>query len=256
MVGDFQNDMTSGSRLALLISLFALGFGGFQARSETEINWLNAPSCPISDQLDRALAAYTEHSTKRKVDALVSLDAYLRSFLADPTPYGFESWPVVCANPKFLSFGFYVEHFCQCPIYNGKVLRDAHAIDPYSQYRSATLYSTVEQPGRREAAARYVGEFPEGPFAPHAHRILAGFYSDLFQLTRNELAGRERGYKWDCYATELDGRPLGQQKQEFQSKGVEHLLKALARDPEHRETKVWLRELQAGTILAWHDCHD
>jgi hypothetical protein len=54
----------------------------------------------------------------------------------------------------------------------------------------------------------------------------------------------------------LDGRPLGQQKQEFQSKGVEHLLKALARDPEHRETKVWLRELQAGTILAWHDCHD
>jgi hypothetical protein len=230
--------MTSGPRLALLISLFALGFGGFPARSEAEIDSFNAPSCPVSDELDRAHAAYTEHSTSRKVDALVSLDASLRSILADPTLYGFRDWPVVCANPKYLSFGFYVEHFCQCAIYDGKVLRDAHAIDPYSEHRSATLYSTVERYRSSEAAARYLSEFPEGPFAPHAHRILGGFYSDLFQLTRDELAGRKRDYKWDCYATELDGRPLGQQKQEFQSRGIEHFLKALARDPEHRKTKV------------------
>jgi hypothetical protein len=247
--------MTSGSRLALLISLFALGFGGFPARSETEIDWFNAMSCPVSDQLDRAYAAYTEHSTSREISALVSLDAYLRSVLAGPTPYGVPLWPAVCAKPKYLSFGFYVEHFCQCAIYDGKILRDAHAIDPDSEHRSATLYSTVER-GSHNAAGRYLSAFPHGPFAPHAHRILGGFYSDLFQLTRDELAGRERDYKWDCYATELDGRSLGQQKQEFQSRGIEHFLKALARDPEHRKTKIWLRELQAGTIDEWHGCHD
>ena len=87
------------------------------------------------------------------------------------------------------TIGVSVEHYSVTFSYSGKLLAEAHRIDPNSGFRSHTLFSTVldysdptddwDLPNFNAARA-YLREFPKGPFAPDAAMVLAGAYKDAY----------------------------------------------------------------------------
>ncbi len=144
--------------------------------------------------------------------------------------------------------------------YTGKVLREAHAIDPNSSARPFTLFATIFPKGEayvdvpNAAAARaYLREFPEGPFAPDVHLVLADFYDDLYKAIR---AGESLvDYKRACFGRFITSAPVHAQLESAQRKGLAHYRQGLALRRDDRARQA-MQGLETGTTTGWHFCAD
>jgi hypothetical protein len=215
--------------------------------------------------LGRALERiYKEYSSSRgqlNVSRLVLLDQELRRLLPLWT---WEGPPALSKNyrSEYETIGVTPMLFEPDSLaYSGKLLLEAHKRDPKIR-RSYTLYSTVfgeEEEGGMpspQAAKAYLQEFPSGPFAFRAHLALANFYSDLFQVIREEEAGVARDYKYDCYQKYIVKGPLVPQRTDTQAQAVEHYLAVTRLMPKVKELAEWLAEMRTGKINGWHYCAD
>jgi hypothetical protein len=203
--------------------------------------------------LSQALAQYraSQHAT---VQALVSLDAQMRGLGTMEL-----SW-----KPEYAELGLFLNIHTKRICYSGKLLADAHRIDPDSGLRQSTLYAEV-LPLRKsyigmpnpEAALLYLDEFPSGPFATEVLLVLANFHKDLLiALKRIESQGRLVSYKRTCYGPYMTDEPLAQQAEQVQAAAVSYYQRVLAREPANRTAKRFLDQIEEGTVSTWSYCSD
>ena len=145
--------------------------------------------------------------------------------------------------------------------YSGKVLREAHAIDPHSAARPFTLFSTLFPKGEAyvdvpdtSAARAYLDEFPEGPFAADVHILLADFYDDLYKAIRAGDALID--YKRACFGRFVTAAPVEAQLGTAQRAGLAHYRRGLALRPRDGRTRQAMQALETGTTNGWHFCGD
>jgi hypothetical protein len=142
--------------------------------------------------------------------------------------------------------------------YSGKLLADAHRMNPHSPLRSHTLFSTVEPDHGFGvmpdvgAARRYAKEFPRGPFIEETLLVLADFNKDLYMVLRDDL----RDFKYDCFKPYTDRSPRPAQARRAQSRAVSYYEKALRLNPANARAKEFLEEVKKGTIQGWSFCAD
>jgi hypothetical protein len=183
------------------------------------------------------------------VERLVALDARIRRILAEREECSRDG-DIPLDESKGDALGLSIGHYTAAFDYNGKLLREAHAIDPKSASRSITLYSTVERaheyggvdlPDFRAAKA-YLREFPNGPFAADAALKLAGAYKDAY-LTRH------CDHHLDCVADQLDDltdKPSKEQEAQAEKMAESYLKQAIRLRPADQKQREWRDD--------WREC--
>ena len=199
------------------------------------------------------------------VSGLVRLDRQLRDLMPRYTWGGWRSIGAAYLEPRYEDLGVADGMFDRDHLtYSGKLLAEAHALNPRSPLRSHTLYSTIFSPDgessnnvpSRDRAEEYVREFPTGPFVVEALTILAYVYDDLFKVIKLEETAGRVGYKYDCFAPYLTSQPLADQRRAAQEAGVRAYERLIALRPEISAIKEALSALRNGTTRAWHSCAD
>lgn len=218
----------------------------------------------VAAELNRIYREYTTQRENPNVADLVRLNQQLRALFPHNS---WESRPPVEAEyykSEYESLGISQALFdSDFLTYSGKLLREAHALNPNSPYRSYTLYSTVFEHGEEdsvpspEAAQAYVREFPSGPFIVHAYAALAYFYDDLYKVIQLEEAGARVNYKYDCYQAYISSAPLEEQRLTVQQAGIRNYERLLERLHGNKSEEQDLRELREGNNLyRWFYCAD
>ena len=210
----------------------------------------------VATTLRRAQAEYLDARAARDVSALARIDGDLRTVMAVR--------PFVTASvlrPGYDVLGLQPGAFdVEVLAYDGRVLREAHAIDPDSSARPFTLFSTIFPDGEANvavpdvAAARgYLREFPEGPFAAEVHLVLAGFYDDLYKAVRagESLVADKRA----CFGRFITSAPVHAQLESAQRKGLAHYRRGLALRRDDRARQA-MQALETGTTTGWRFCAD
>jgi hypothetical protein len=215
---------------------------------------------PIADELGRIYSQYQAIQQNPDVATLVMLDKRLRDLLFRDDGYVDSKY----LRPEYESMGLEPTLFEPDILsYSGRLLLQAHRLNPMSEHRRSTLYSTVfpggndhgnDAPSPR-AAETYLRAFPDGPFAPHVTRTLAYFYDDLYKVIRFELAGERIDYKYSCYQRFLSNRPR-EQLTVAQQSAILYYRKAIALLPGDRYLPDRLREMEKGPDNGWHYCAD
>lgn len=205
--------------------------------------------------LDRIYREYSSQQEKPDVARLVRLDQQLRELVPY---YQWQGRPWLEARyfrTEYESIGVSPGLFERDVLnYSGKLLAEAHALDPNSPFRSYTLYSTVfgaagetsTMAPSPEAADAYVREFPAGPFIVHVYMALAHFYHDLYEVIQLEEAGQRGDYKDHCYKPYLKGTPLTEQAKAAQELGIHYYQRLLELLPGNEDEKRHLDDLREG----------
>jgi hypothetical protein len=206
---------------------------------------------------------YQASGGRPDVELLVRLDQQLRALI----PYwSWDGQPLTLKESRRTYEDIGVEPLLFEPDllgYSGKLLREAHAIDPHS-HRQFTLYATVfgtegemgNTPPMPQAAKAYLKEFPNGPFALQTHLALGNFQSDLFQAIQGAEAGDRESQKYECYRAYVMNAPLSVQRRQAQVSAVEHYGALTRLRPDVREFADWLAQVGRGRVEGWHYCAD
>jgi hypothetical protein len=214
-------------------------------------------SASVETRLRQAHRQYIEARAARDVARLATIDGDLRAVMAirpfvraTELRHGYDDLGLA---PAIFDVDFL--H------YSGKVLREAHAIDPHSSARPFTLFSTVFPKGEAYvdvpdviAARGYIREFPEGPFAAEVHFVLGDFYDDLYKAIR---AGEALiNYKRACFGRFVTSAPIEDQLEAAQRTGLAHYRRGLALRPHDTRALHAMHALETATTNSWHFCAD
>ena len=211
----------------------------------------------LQTALRRAHAAYVEGRAARDVPRLAIVDGDLRALMAARRLVSVHE-----LRPGYEELGLRPALFeSEYLTYTGKVLRDAHAIDPHSPARPFTLFALVFPNGEDgwelpDAAAgrAYLREFPDGPFAAETHAALARLYFDLFQIlsaNKQSAAGKR-----ECFQRYLTTGPPAAQRVAARRHGLAHYQNAVALRPRDRQLRSEMQALAAGAPTGGHYCSD
>lgn len=220
--------------------------------------------CSWRQQLNQVLpqlySEYAEIEGKPSIERLISLDEKLRLlFRSRPDYYpcldDTEYW-----KEEYSKLGVFLDYWSLLG-YSGKLLADAHRMDPRSQYRKYTLFSTVsdveshgglgEMPNI-EAAYRYEREFPHGPFIEETLLILADFHKDLYMVLRDDL----RDYKYNCFKPYIGKSSRLAQMNRAKQRAISYYEKALSINSANDYPKEKLNDTKSRTINGWSFCAD
>jgi hypothetical protein len=207
----------------------------------------------VSDEFEKMEAAPS-------VKELVAVDAQIRQFFNDrPDIYPCEG-DAKHYQPKYAKMGVHLGYWNDL-VYTGKLLVDAHRMNPKSAYRKHTLFSTImgdrtahglgEMPDIA-AAFRYFREFPDGPFAEETSMIIADFHKDLLMVLRDDL----HDYKYDCFKPYITATPRSGQMKRARTVAVAHYERVLDGNPSNARARKSLDEISDGTINSWSFCAD
>lgn len=217
-------------------------------------------------RMEQMLREYRQIQVAPDVGKLVRLDDKMRDLIEEMQSEHRQSlgW-----DSKYAAVG--VDQGDGLLVYTGKMLAEAHRLNPNSPYRERTLCSKIINHGGFGAMPDlktvkvYLKEFPEGYCARDAQRNLATFYSDLYQvLVELQDPKYEKDYKYECYAPYINKLPYAQQAQRAKKLSISHFKQALARMPQRR-TIYWsdefMRERLNGLISGevpdgWFWCTD
>ena len=214
-------------------------------------------SASVDARLRRAHEQYVDARADRDAARLATIDGDLRAVLAI-RPYVrfgvFREGYEVLGLQRMVFEG-------ELLAYDGKVLREAHAIEPDSSARPFTLFSTVFPKGEAyvdvpdvAAARTYLREFPEGPFAGDVHLVLAHFYDDLYKAIR---AGESLvDYKRACFGRFVTAAPVETQLAAARRAGLAHYRRGVALRPRDERARQAMLALDTGTTNGWHFCAD
>ncbi|HXC51481.1 MAG TPA: hypothetical protein VN634_11390 [Candidatus Limnocylindrales bacterium] len=180
---------------------FRWGWVGSRLLADKDVETAEGPPPDADEQmrvrqgLDEIARDYAALGNSPSVRQLVALDVRIRKLVKERSCCGFDTW----LDPATTSAtGTYVGHYATLG-YTGKLLGEAHRIDPRSPLRASTLYSTVERyPDEMKesetpdlpSAIAYLREFPKGPFAADAAMALAKAYADAW----SSLGSEENAY--------------------------------------------------------------
>lgn len=166
---------------------------------------------------------------------------------------------------KYEEIGLWVGHYSELIEYSGKLLAEAHELNPNSKYRKFTLFTTIldedgDMPNINQAKL-YIKEFPEGPYIVTVHSILATFYSDYYKVMKNLLENHplKHGIKYDCFKPFFSKRPYKEQMKTAQQNGIKYYSKAANASKNKKTATYYNKEkdkLKDGTTYGWRWCGD
>jgi hypothetical protein len=220
--------------------------------------------------LDRILKEYIALPQSRDVRRLVELDRELAALAEQIQKNDRSGESAKIWRKDYESIGVYVGHYSDQIGYSGKLLVEAHAINPNSPYREYTLFTTLLGEGtfhglgempNIEAARKYIQEFPRGPFAAKTYAIIGSFYDDLAKVIKEQIEDAEnnKDYKYDCFSKYLTKEPYKAQLEKARSYAIENLEKAIAltEDGEHKDAlRQELMDVKKGESNGWYWCAD
>lgn len=217
------------------------------------------------EELDRVLpqlhAEYVEIKKAPTVEKLVLLDGKIRRLFGgwsecQTRDYDGKSFD----HHQYAPMGLYIGYM-EVLTYSGKLLADAHRMNPRSKYRKYTLYSTIlsdHSPSdlgvmpNIKAAYQYAREFPTGPFIEDTLHIIADFHKDLFMVLRDN----HRDYKYDCFKPYITKASYREQMSHAKSVAQSYYQKVLALNPNNNSARESLERINKGKINAWSFCAD
>jgi len=214
----------------------------------------------IKQVLSQLYNEYAEIEKKPAIRRLVILDRKLRRFFKsrpEDYPCGYEDglW-----EGKYAKLGVHLDSGGLL-MYSGKLLVDAHRMNPKSKYRKYTLFSTIIgiEPAHHfgvmpniKAAYRYEKEFPDGPFVEETLSIIADFNKDLYMVLRDD----RHDYKYNCFKPYIDASPRSMQMERARRKAMSYYEKVLAINPTNVRAKEFLVAVGNGTVARWSFCAD
>jgi len=236
----------------------------------TSVSSQGATKTPdVSAQLN---IIYREYLRGPKIAGLVSLDQKIRDLIDRPWRQSKQSHDGKQFRPEWSNIGISVGHYSDALQYSGKLLVEAHRMNPSSELRPFTLFATImgerhelgEMPNVN-VALQYLKEFPKGPFARDASIILGDFYSDLFKVIGRLQEKEPHDYKYDCFRKHVEHTDLAIQAVNARSLSISYYAKALANAPagwaetvDVRKRLARMREGNSKLIdeMGWHFCAD
>lgn len=221
-------------------------------------------SCRWNNQIAQVLpqlySEYTAIEKSRTVGKLVVLDEKVRQFINSRPEDCFCGDDAKHWDAKYAKLGLHLGYHGLLG-YSGVLLVEAHRINPKSEYREYTLFSTImgvrsyhglgEMPNIK-AASRYAREFADGPFAEETLSILADFHKDLFMVLRDDL----RDYKYDCFKSYIDESPYLKQMNRAKGRAMSYYEKVIAINPSNTRAKDFLSQIDNAKIESWSFCAD
>jgi hypothetical protein len=194
-------------------------------------------------RLEEMLREYQQIQAALDVGNLVRLDEKIRDLIEETQREHRQS---VKWDSKYAVIG--VDQGDGLLLYSGKLLAEAHRLDPKSPYRERTLCSRIIDHGAwgampdLENINAYLKEFPGGYCSRDAQRNLATFFSDLYGiLIELQDPKYEKDYKYDCFAPYINTQSYKQQAQHAKELAVAHFELALSRK-RLRSTAYWSDE--------------
>jgi len=223
-----------------------------------------ANPCEWQNQMNIVLPKLYEEFEKIEdtptVQELVAVDARIRQFFDEHPDFYPCGDDAKYYRPEYARMGIHLGYWNDL-IYTDKLLVDAHRINPKSEYRKHTLFSTIRgvrsKHGLGEmpdiaAAFRYFKEFPNGSFAGETSMIIADFHKDLVKVLRDDL----HDYKYECFKPYINRTPYSGQMVRSKRIAVSHYERVLAVEPSNTRARKSLDEINDGTINSWSFCAD
>ena len=256
---------------ALLVAAAALALSlGAQApvRSPGTRGAAAAGQPDTEASLRRILAEYQRPGQSRSIEALVRLDREIRTAMQAFREARYEagSSDATRIRGDFSEIGVNGNAFDPDLIeYSGRLLADAHALNPVSPWRSSTFYATTfttmpdtADPLTLKAVRAYQREFPRGPFAPDVTLTLAHFYDDLYKMVRDSMkgAGQMVDYKIGCIVPYFTRAPLRDQMRAARDSAIRYYDRAVAMRPGDRLAREASTEFRKGDADLWWFCPD
>ena len=189
-----------------------------------------AASPSYEARMEQMLREYRQIQAAPDVGKLVRIDDKMRDLIEEMQSEHRQSlgW-----DSKYAVIG--VDQGDGLLVYSGKLLAEAHRLNPNSPYRDRTLCSKIIDHGGYGAMPDlktlnvYLKEFPEGYCARDAQRNLATFFSDLHAvLVELQDPKYEKDYKYECFAPYINKLPYKQQEQRARTSAIAHFKKVLA----------------------------
>lgn len=231
---------------------------------------VSAAAETYQQRLDRILVEYQALPKTSDVSRLVALDRQLDSLAKEIQKNDRSGASAKIWKKEYEAIGVYVGHYSDQIGYSGKLLVEAHAINPNSPYREYTLFTTLLGEGtfhglgempNIEAAKKYIREFPKGPFAAKTYAIIGSFYDDLSKVIMGQIedSKNNKDYKYDCFSKYLTNEPYQTQLKMARALAIENLEKSLAMTTEVEQREHLRQELQDikdGDLYSWYWCAD
>lgn len=216
----------------------------------------------LNAALRRIWQDYQSLKASPDIGRLVILDQELRFLHLDPWEREQVSIDAKYFKPEYTEIGLSIGHYSDALQYSGKLLVEAHRIDPNSRYRDYTFYSTIlpeeysAEPPQIDSAKVYLSEFPNGPYAFQTARILAEFYDDLYKAIRDHLRSEMRGEAFEFFSPFISNMPLNEQLAEIQMTGLKYYEQAIQLRPSDKDMKTFHEDLKRGTAKGWFSLPD
>lgn len=213
-----------------------------------------------TNAIDAILEEYRQYQPPRPIEVLVALDTRARELIESRPRYRPCMDDARFYDEQWAEVGFHLGYWVDLS-YSGIMLDEAHRLDPHSEWRKYTLYTTVFGTKQYfglgtmpdlDACLSYVEEFPDGPFAADAHLTLANFYKDLFMVLK---AGKD-GYKYDCFEKYVTKAPIEAQLREAKKLSLKHYDMVLAVEPANDEAAEFRPKVEDETVKSWSFCAD
>lgn len=187
-------------------------------------------------ELDNALSEYQNIQRSPDVGRLVVLDEKLRQLIDNIQKSDKEGVSGKMWKPEYEVLGIGVGHYSDSLFYTGKLLVEAHRLNPMSVYRERTLYAAIvgeqdssglgEMPDIAQAT-NYLREFPTGFYANKVNSILGTFYLDLYSVLKDleEDPVGKKDYKYDCFSEYIRDTDYKEQVKRAKKKAISYLIK-------------------------------
>ncbi|MEJ7578116.1 MAG: hypothetical protein WKF74_14065 [Pyrinomonadaceae bacterium] len=238
-------------------------FNNPDSKTEIQTSTERTNQCQWKQRIGQSLAQfdgqYSEIEKRPSIEKLVMLDGKIRRFFNSRPEFYPCGDELEFRDGKYKRLGIQMG-YDELLVYTGKLLVDAHQMDPDSKFRSYTLFSTMdiesasglgEMPNIR-AAYKYEKEFPDGPFIEETLSIIAEFNKDLYMVLRDDLDD----YKYDCFRPYINGSPRLTQMSQPQRKAMSYYAKVLTINPTNARARESLEEVNNDTIKSWSFCAD
>lgn len=147
--------------------------------------------------------------------------------------------------------------------YTLKLLRQAHATDPNSEFRNQTLLVTLspERPDPVDpmslfAAKDYLDEFPQFAGSGRVAIDIAHFYDDFTKILRDSLKGpgNVAEYRLPCFKPYITNEPLPDQLAAARDSAVRYYNKSLSLNPRLASLREQQILVKSGLNASWYRC--
>jgi hypothetical protein len=223
---------------------------------------MTASIASAEDELELALrriySDYLAAVSARDIGRLVILDQELRFRAHEPWEQSRTLLSAKYFKQEYRQCGLEIGHYSDALQYSGKLLVEAHRLNPHSSYRQYTFYSTICRDDECQgglpdidSAYAYLREFPEGPFVFHTTRLLARFHSDLYQALRDRLENKIKQEVFEFFSPFMSTKASESELLSVQQKGLTYYKQAMELRPADKVLAAEAEDLQEGICAGW-----